>query len=808
MVFFADSSRAKSRGLSRAKSRGLSRAKSRGLSRAKSTALPFRLLAVTHHSVRAFLVVALCALFHSLAFPARAHAQADFAGCDLSKSEQLALIQVTPNHYRLTGTVEQPVRIDCDEFQLFADSVEHFRDEARLAASGHIVFVSGNNRISAERLDFNTRTRTGTFYAASGTATMKEATPSDAAGEQEPYAFFWGAELHKVGPTKYKIVDGGFTACLQPTPRWEVKSGSFEVNLDDYVLLKNALFRVKGVPLLYLPIFYYPMEEDNRSTGFLMPKYGTGTIAGQTLTNAFFWAIGRSHDATISHDWFTKTGYALTGEYRYNLGSASTGYFAANRLSEKEITATTNGVETTIPGRQSFKFDSQIVQRLPGRLTARGDVNYFTDLPSQQRYQQNVFHATNRMRNVGANLSGSWAEYVMNATFAQRDIFDTRDRLIRDGSLPRVSVSRGERLIGRSNLMFGANGEYVTFVRKTIVDDEAVGDQGLTRLDVSPTLRIPFNIWRFLTANTTVAWRGTYWTESLDAAGIQVPESIGRSYFDVASRIVGPVFHRIWDNASGRKIKHLIEPSLVIQRTTGVEDFDRYVRLDGVDNILGGVTRYTYGVNNRLYAKRENSREVMNIGVSQTYYTDARAATLDPNYQTFGVPPTNFGAIAITARVAPTLTSQANVRTEWDHQVNALRTITASGTIVKSYWLQAEAGWSLRRFIPELPGFTEAVANHYLNASTTLKTRRNNFGGTYSFNYDMRRDEFLQQRYMAYYNAQCCGVAVEWQTWNLQGTVTGLAVPQDRRFNISVTLAGIGAVPSFFGALSGDQNRR
>ena len=171
----------------------------------------------------------------------------------------------------LTGSVEQPVQIDCDELQLFADKVEMFRADGRVVADGHVVFVSGTNRISAERVEFNTKTRTGTFYNASGTAIMRQGTPAQSAGEQEPYAFFWGDELHKVGPTKYKIVRGGFTACVQPTPRWEVSSGTLTLNLDDYVLLTNAIFRVKGVPLLYLPVFYYPMQEDDRATGFILP---------------------------------------------------------------------------------------------------------------------------------------------------------------------------------------------------------------------------------------------------------------------------------------------------------------------------------------------------------------------------------------------------------------------------------------------------------------------------------------------------------------------------------------------------------
>ena len=72
----------------------------------------------------------------------------------------------------------------------------------------------------------------------------------------------------------------------------------------------------------------------------------------------------------------------------------------------------------------------------------------------------------------------------------------------------------------------------------------------------------------------------------------------------------------------------------------------------------------------------------------------------------------------------------------------------------------------------------------------------------------MKRDEFLQQRYLAYYNAQCCGFNVEYQTFNYaNSTVT--TVQQDRRFNVSFTLAGIGTFSNFLGAFGvGGQTAR
>ena len=39
--------------------------------------------------------------------------------------------------------------------------------------------------------------------------------------------------------------------------------------------LFNSVFNVKGVPLLYLPVMYYPTNKENRSTGFLLPTYGS-----------------------------------------------------------------------------------------------------------------------------------------------------------------------------------------------------------------------------------------------------------------------------------------------------------------------------------------------------------------------------------------------------------------------------------------------------------------------------------------------------------------------------------------------------
>ena len=120
--------------------------------------------------------------------------------------------------------------------------------------------------------------------------------------------YFFGETIEKTGPKKYKITNGGFTTCVQPTPRWELHSSTVVLNLDQYTVLRNAVFRVKGVPLLYTPFLYYPTKRDDRATGFLLPTYGATSLRGQSIHNAFFWAIDRSQDATALYDWYSNDG--------------------------------------------------------------------------------------------------------------------------------------------------------------------------------------------------------------------------------------------------------------------------------------------------------------------------------------------------------------------------------------------------------------------------------------------------------------------------------------------------------------------
>jgi LPS-assembly protein len=747
-----------------------------------------------------------------LTMPSVAHAQTQIAGCKVSKTQNMSGTRLADEHFVMNGNADQPVQIDCDDMQFFADHMELFQKEGRLTAEGNVVYISGGNKINAERMVYYTKTRTGTFYVANGTAVLRQAAEPSIFGTQEPDAFFWGEELQKIGPKVYRIVHGGFTTCVQPTPRWNLQSGVITLHLDDYAYLKNAVFRVKNVPLMYLPVFYYPIQEDNRATGFLMPIYSVTTQQGQSIANQFFWAINRSQDATFEHDWFSKTGQQVGGEYRYVRAPGSQGRTQLSFLNEHQTTATgSDGGTQTFPAKRSYTVNGDMAQRLPANFYARANANYYTSIVTQQRYNQDLYQATNRSRRLGGNLSGSWRAYSIGVTADRNDYFSNDTSFTTTGSLPRVTVLRSEKAIGKSPLYFGVAGEYTTLVRSSTNNDVKVSDQGLTRMDINPTLRVPFTKWQFLTVNSVVAWRGTYWTESLDDNKQQVEDPIGRRYFDLQTRVTGPVFNRIWTPSNGyaEKFKHVIEPSLTIHYIPDIPNFNQIVQLDYVDTVVG-TTQFTYAVNNRLYAKKTTAREIASVVLMQSYYTNENAATYDRTQSSgYGTTqPTHFGGVILAARGSPTDRIQTDFRTEWDPTAHALKYFSSNGTASFGNWLQTGVTWSRRRYIPDLPGYNDpAGASHFLGASANVRRMGNRIGGTYSFNYDLKQDAFLQQRLTAYYNSQCCGIAAEYQAYNYGTSFAARGITQDHRFNLSFTLAGVGTFSNLFGAFGGQQGR-
>ena len=694
--------------------------------------------------------------------------------------------------------------------KIFADELQLNTSTGELIADGNVVFATPTAQISADSVVFNTKSKRGTFNNASGIAQLGErgARNRSMFGTLEPDVYFYGSTIEKIGEDKYKITKGGFTTCVQPAPRWQIVSGSATVNLDDYVVMKNAVVQVKHVPVFYLPVLYYPIQDDDRATGFLIPFWGTSTYRGQSISNAFFWAISRSQDATFTHDWFFSRGQGMGGEYRYLLAPNAQGNFLAYWLDQKS--SVVNGVQSAAV--KSQKYTGGLSQGLPLGLTARMRVEYFTDVSTQQLYNNNFLDASRSTRTFGGGVSGSWKGLALNGNFQRTEYFLTQTDSEVQGQAPGLTVSYSGRKLGWLPVYasFNAEAGQQLYIRKSAL---ATLDQSLVKGDFAPSLRAPLSTLPYLQVNTSIAYRTTYFSESIDENNRQVEVPVTRTYGDLRADVIGPVFSKVFTPNADNRLKHVIEPSFSAQRTTAISSEKSFPTSvgGGYDTIIGGSTRYSYGLANRLLVRHVAApgepqagapRELLNVSLRQSYYTDERASQFDPAYG-YGYlfrPASPFSPISLVARGTPIDPVVVDFRMEYDPTFQAAANpvigFGLNGTARFESW-DASGGWSRRRF----GGGSVLQSADYLQGATNLRLLANRIGGMFSFNYDIARSTLVQHRWIGYYNAQCCGIQMEFQSYNFAGS--GLGVPKDRRFNISFTLAGIGSFSNFLGAFGG-----
>ena len=712
------------------------------------------------------------------------------------------------SHLQCKGNVE----FSDGDVKLFGDELDFFEDDDRVVVSGNVAFSQGKNQVWADKAEFNRKTRLGKFYGARGVAPLQPQRPgapragfsAPPGAHQDNEVQFFGDVIEKVGPKKYRISNGGFTTCLQPAPRWHMEAGRITLNIDDYTLLHHAVFNVKNVPLLYLPIFYYPTDKDDRATGFLLPTYGTSTLRGQTLTNRFFWAIDRSQDATFRHDLFSKTGNRFGAEYRYALtnGGATVEGFLLN---DRETTYNTG----ILPAETSYYIRANGNQRLPGGLLSQVRVDYPSSIRTARTATANITDLSLHQRTYGGNVTGAWRHYAMNGTFERTEYFtDVADSVV-TGRSPRVALSGSEQpVFGRSGLYASFSSEVAHNARQNKDDGVVIDDRSLTRFDFSPRLRYPFKRWQWLTVNSSLVWRETFWSQSQDpTTRAVVGDSLNRQFVTLEANAVGPVFNRVWDtpdNGYAEKFKHTIEPFLRFSKTSSFDQFDRIINVDSIDAGVGGTTSYAYGLNNRFYAKKRmgetsQAKEIISLTVNQTYYTDERASLFDANYyNSHGLaPPSKFSPVQLSARVTPTANVNGTLRAEIDSRTKEFRSLSANTTYSFPRG-SVTGGWTQRFAIGDIVG----SLGRDLNVASNLRTIDNRVGGSYSFNLDAANGIMRMQTLSGYYNAQCCGIAFQYQRFDY-GTFA--PIPSDGRFSLSFTLAGLGSFSPFDGAPGGQR---
>ena len=381
--------------------------------------------------------------------------------------------------------------------KFFADDVELNTRTGELTASGNVVFSTTDARISADTVVFNTRTKRGTFTNASGIASLGERGERDRSmfGTLEPDVYFYGEVIEKIDIDKYRITRGAFTTCVQPTPRWEIASGSSIVNLHDYALLNNAIIRVKDVPVFYLPVMYYPIQDDDRATGFLHPDlrplHVPRPVAQQRLLLGDQPEPGRDVLPRLVH-------VARPGRrHRVSLHPVAAVAGQLPPLRPQGERGHHGGRHR--PGPDQLSGAANITQALPAGLRGRARVDYFSDITSQQLYNNNLYQQTFSTRSYGGGVSGAWRGLSVSGQYQRTESFYNSNDSFVSGQAPGITASFSGRRLGKLPLYASVNSELskVLWQQRSGSD---VADFGIGKFDLLPSIRAPLSTLPFLSA--------------------------------------------------------------------------------------------------------------------------------------------------------------------------------------------------------------------------------------------------------------------------------------------------------------------
>jgi LPS-assembly protein len=79
---------------------------------------------------------------------------------------------------------------------------------------------------------------------------------------------------------------------------------------------RNAVLKIKNIPVFYTPYFSHPDPSVKRKSGFLPPSVKNFTDLGQTIKTPYFWAISDNKDLTFTPIYYFDENSIFLTEYR------------------------------------------------------------------------------------------------------------------------------------------------------------------------------------------------------------------------------------------------------------------------------------------------------------------------------------------------------------------------------------------------------------------------------------------------------------------------------------------------------------
>ena len=511
------------------------------------------------------------------------------------------------NQIEATGNVE----IKREDTTLKADELRMNRATQDVEAKGRISLDGPEWKIkSADSLRMNMENETGELHNADLFL-------------EEGHISMSGRRFEKFGGQTYHIDDGFFTTCLceSGAPSWKFFAEQMDLTLEGAGTVKNGVFYIMDVPVLYIPYGYFPLRSE-RQSGFLFPNIGTSSDDGFRYLQPFFWAISKSTDATLSVDIETRTRFGVIGEFRTLFDRNSdftlqTSYFNENWRQHRSVEDPTIA-DSNIPKSRWNIYGSHRYTTASDWLTYSDSAAYSDDLFTRElmgRLDLSIGNEGNIRRSRYAEsrmgVFKNWGDTFVKGEFNFYQDFIQPDKttFLRT---PQVGAW-GRRLFPGFPLELRWAADGTNYLRRDRGD-------GL-RFDLRPEIVVPFKLASVVNGSLSVAPRETFY--HLYSTPVESSaHNVSRELVEIRGNL-NTALSRIFavDSLGLKQIKHVFEPEVSYLFVPRVNQNDIPI-MDNIDRV-NRRNLLTFAVNNRLWGKSPSPLTNLNLDSTTEYLSPA-----------------------------------------------------------------------------------------------------------------------------------------------------------------------------------------
>lgn len=190
----------------------------------------------------------------------------------------------------------------------------------QLVASGNVEAFYGDTRLSAARIVYDQTTDRllidGPIFIQTGDGVIFTATQAEI-GARLQNGILLGARLVldrqlQLAAAQIDRVEGRYTQlykvaatscaiCGDEDPLWEIRARRVVHDQEEKQLyFDNAVFRIRGVPVFWLPYVRLPDPTLKRATGLLVPEVRSTNLLGLGIKTPYFFRMGDHRDLTLT----------------------------------------------------------------------------------------------------------------------------------------------------------------------------------------------------------------------------------------------------------------------------------------------------------------------------------------------------------------------------------------------------------------------------------------------------------------------------------------------------------------------------